>query len=116
LVDAGFGKSVATDLASKYPDECDRQLDALPSRNLTKVNDRVAWLRCAIEKGYSLPISPEQGTATKQEKTQKAAGCPFCKDSATPGMRRIASEKYPNGAWKDCSHDPEIEGKYTPAV
>ena len=116
LIEAGFGRSTAADLASNYPDECDRQLDALPSRNLAKVNDRLAWLRCAIEKEYALPTSPEQGSATKQEKAQKAAECSFCKNSAVPGMRRIASEKYPNGVWKDCSHDPEIEGKYTPAV
>jgi hypothetical protein len=115
LIAAGFGRSAAIDLASTYPDETDRQLDALPSRNLSKVNDPVAWLRCAIEQGYALPPSPEQGSATKQEKAQKSAECPFCKDSVTPGMRRIVSEKYPNGAWKHCSHDPETESKYTPA-
>ncbi|HEY8459652.1 MAG TPA: replication initiator protein A [Blastocatellia bacterium] len=116
LVEAGFAKSIAEDLASKYPDECDRQLDALPSRNLAKVNDRVAWLRCAIEKGYALPAPPDQGLATKQEEAQKSADCSFCKDSAVVGMRRIATERYPNGVWKDCSHDPEVESKYTPAV
>ena len=116
LVEAGFGTSAAIDLASKHADECDRQLNALPLRNLSKVNDQAAWLRCAIEKGYALPASPEQGSATKQEKAQKAAECSFCKDSAVVGMRRIATEKYPNGVWKDCSHDPEIESKYTPAV
>jgi hypothetical protein len=116
LIEAGFGRSAATDLASKYPDECDRQLDALPSRNLTKVNDRVAWLRRAIEQGYALPAAPEQGSAAKDEKAKKAVECPFCKDSGILGMRRISSEQYPNGAWKECSHDPEIESKYTPAV
>jgi hypothetical protein len=112
LIEAGMGRSAAFDLASKYPDECDRQLDVLSYRNLSKVNDRAAWLRRAIEQGYTLPTSPEQG---KQEKAQNAAGCSFCKDSSTPGMRRIATEKYPNGAWKDCSHDPEIESKFTSA-
>jgi hypothetical protein len=116
LVEAGFGRSAAGDLAFKYPDECDRQLDALPSRNLTKVNDRVAWLRCAIEQGYALPVSPEQGSATKQEKAQKAAECSFCGASGTHGMRRIISDKYPRGAWKDCTHDPEIESQYQESV
>lgn len=115
LAAAGFGRNTAIALAAQYPDECDRQLDALHSRNLSKVNDRVAWLRCAIEQGYGLPTSPEQGSETKQEEAQKAAECSFCKDSGTSGMRRIATKKYPQGAWKDCSHDPEIEGKYTPA-
>jgi hypothetical protein len=116
LVEAGFSRSAAGDLAFKHPDECDRQLDALPSRNLTKVNDRVAWLRCAIEQGYALPASPEQGSATKQAKAQKAAGCSFCGASGTPGMRRIISDKYPRGAWKDCTHDPEIESQYQESV
>jgi hypothetical protein len=115
LVEAGFVENAAAHLASKYPDECDRQLDALPSRNFSKVNDRVAWLRCAIEQGYALPASPEQGSAAKHEKAQKAADCPFCNDSGTPGMRRIINEKYPRGAWKECSHDPEAESNFTSA-
>jgi hypothetical protein len=115
LVEAGFGTSAASDLASKHADECDRQLNALPLRNLSKVNDRAAWLRCAIEQGYALPVSPEQGSEAKQEKVQKAAECPFCKDSATPEHRRIVAEKYPRGAWKPCTHDPEQESKFTSA-
>lgn len=112
LVEAGFGRSVAIDLASKYSDECDRQLDALPVRNLSKVNDRPAWLRRAIEQGYGLPTAPEQGSEAKQEKAQKAADCLFCKDSSTPEHRRIVTEKYPRGAWKSCTHDPEEESKF----
>jgi hypothetical protein len=115
LVEAGFVENAAAHLASKYPDECDQQLDALPSRNFSKVNDRVAWLRCAIEQGYALPASPEQGSAAKHEKAQKAAECPFCNDSGTPGMRRIINEKYPRGAWKECSHDPETESNFMSA-
>jgi Replication initiator protein A len=116
LIEAGFDSSVAADLASKRPDECDRQLDALPSRNLARINDRVAWLRSAIEKGYALPASPEQGNETKQEKAEKAAECSFCGASGTPGMRRVTSDKYPRGAWKDCTHDPEIESQYQESV
>lgn len=115
LAAVGFGRNAAMALATQYPDECDRQLDALPSRNLSKVNDQVAWLRCAIEQGYGLPTSPEQGSETKQEKAQKSAECSYCKDSGIAGMRRIATKKHPQGAWKDCSHDPEIESQYTPA-
>ena len=115
LVEVGFGRSAATDLASKYPDECDRQLDALPARDLSKVNNRPAWLRRAIEQGYPLPPAPEQGSAIKQEVVQKAADCLFCKDSPTPEHRRIVTEKYPRGAWKKCTHDPEEESKFVPA-
>lgn len=126
LVEASFGRSAATYLASKYPDECDRQLDALPSRNFAKVNDRVAWLRCAIEQGYGIPASPEQGSsaslaaqqseaAAKRANAERAASCPFCRDSGIFEQRRIITEKYPLGAWKECTHDPDIESKFTPA-
>jgi hypothetical protein len=115
LIEVGFGRSPATHLASKYGDECDRQLDALSWRDFSKINDRIAWLRCAIEQGYALPPAPEQGSEAKQEKSQKVAECPFCKDSGTLGMRRIINEKYPRGAWKKCSHDLDTESQYTAA-
>src|SRR5262249_29475854 len=92
LIAAGFGRSAATDLASEYPEECDRQLDALPWRDMSDKPNPGGWLRCAIREGYSTPAAPEEGSpaaltaeqkraASKQADEEKAANCPFCKDS-----------------------------------
>src|SRR5262249_32495877 len=123
LVAAGFGESAATSLASEYPDECDRQLDALPLRDMSDKPNPVGWLRCAIREGYSTPAAPEEGSpvalaagqkqaASKQANAEKASSCPFCRDSELPGQRYIKDARYPNGAWKECSHDPEKEARY----
>src|SRR5262249_55505798 len=123
LVAAGFGESAATSLASEYPDECDRQLDALPLRDMSDKPNPVGWLRCAIREGYSTPATPEEGSpaalvakqeeaAAKQTEAEKAASCPFCKDSYAPGMRRVIGPRNPNGAWRTCTHDPEKEAQF----
>jgi hypothetical protein len=123
LVAAGFGRSAATDLASEYPDECDRQLDALPLRDMSDKPNPVGWLRCAIREGYSTPTTPEEGSPSaraaqrneavvKQANAEKTAACLFCQDSELHGKRRVFTEKQPNGAWRTCTHDPEIESKF----
>ena len=48
LVAAGFGASTAGHLVDNRRDEFQRQLDVLPSRDLSSVRDRVAWLRRVI--------------------------------------------------------------------
>lgn len=108
LVAEGFGVSTAQYLVDNHREECRRQLDVLPSRDLSKVRDRVAWLRRAIEQAYDIPVE----TTVKQEKvgnTAKAADCKFCKDNHASGMRWIIDKANPRGAWKRCTHDPEIE-------
>jgi hypothetical protein len=76
--------------------------------NRRGVENRVGFLFAAIERGGA-----RKAAAEKQ--SQKATECSFCKDSGPPGMRRIISKKYPCGAWKWCSHDPEKESKFVPA-
>jgi hypothetical protein len=126
LVAAGFGNRAAADLASEYPDECDRQLDALPWRDMSDKPNPVGWLRCAIREGYSTPAVPEEGSpaaiaaeqaeaAAKQANVEKAKVCPFCKDSELLGQRRVITDKHPGGAWKKCTHDPEEESKFISA-
>ena len=123
LMATGFGRSAATDLAAEYPDECDRQLDALPLRDMSDKPNPVGWLRCAIRERYSTPAAPEEGSPValaaeqkqaeaKQANADGAKNCPFCKDSYAHGMRRVITKKYPNGAMRQCTHDPEKEATF----
>jgi hypothetical protein len=111
LVTVGFGASTAQYLVDNHREECQRQLDVLPSRDLSKVRDSVAWLRRAIEQGYDVPVE----IAEKQERADavvKATDCKFCKDSMVRGMRWIIDKANPRGAWKRCTHDPGIENAF----
>src|SRR6266511_1863446 len=71
------------------------------------VENQVGFLRAVIERGAERQAAEN----TAKEQSQKAIECSFCK----AGLRRIISEKYRRGAWKWCSHDPEIKSKYTSA-
>ena len=73
------------------------------------------WLIAAIENNYELPEAYLEAKAKAQEvkrsqqKRRAVESCSLCDEQ---GRRFIKNERYPNGAMKPCSHDPEIEAKY----
>jgi len=45
----------------------------------------------------------------------RGADCAYCRDSLVRQQRFIKTTKQPRGAWKDCTHDPQIEDKFPAA-
>ncbi len=66
----------------------------------------------AIEENYQAPISlfEEKRKRKHQELLEAAravkAACAICKGT---GFRHIKNAQYPNGAMRQCTHDPAIE-------
>jgi hypothetical protein len=72
----------------------------------------------AIEGDYALPVTyvqeqeKKQHAAREAESKKAADDCSFCD---TKGWRRIVTHEYPAGVMKRCSHDPDVEAKYSEA-
>jgi hypothetical protein len=73
------------------------------------------WLIAAIEGNYTLPVAyleerekKRQEINARERKTTIEA-CQLCDSN---GWRRIRTPEHPNGAMKQCSHNPEVEMKY----
>ncbi len=72
LVEAGVGKMVARRLAAQMPEECQRQLEFLPFAAEIKSTPG-AYLRSAIEQGFSPPKGFEEaGKRKKLEEVKQA--------------------------------------------
>lgn len=89
------------------------QLEAWPFR-YTKPHNRAGWMIQAIEGNYQLPDIYLKEKESRKEREQLAAveaarrGCSICDGK---GFRRIRSDQYPNGAMRECTHDPMIESQ-----
>ena len=95
------------------------QIAAYPYREEGKPRKNAAgWLIAAIEGNYTLPVvyleEQEKKRQAVKAKEQRAAveSCQFCDQK---GWRRIRTPKYPDGAMKQCTHDPAAEAKYPAA-
>jgi hypothetical protein len=91
------------------------QLKAWPFRE-TKPRNLAGWMIQAIENDYELPASYLD---FKNKASQHRAlgrmretidGCALCDDK---GFRHVFSDQYPNGAMRQCSHDPTIEAQFS---
>ena len=71
LVAAGMAERTARKLAATHRGECERQLEALPFRDLSGVRNRTAWLIKAITDGYAPPTESE-GQRVRAEAQQRA--------------------------------------------
>lgn len=89
------------------------QLEAWPYRKASPRN-RAGWMIHSIEKNYDVPPSyrDHQTVQKKEERRQlerhALKACTLCDDA---GFRYIENEQYPNGAMRQCSHDPAVESR-----
>jgi hypothetical protein len=116
LRELGVVESKARELVKERRAATEEQLAAFPYRETGQGRKNVAgWLIAAIENNYELPEayleakSKAQEVKRNQEKRQAVETCKLCDEQ---GRRFVKSERYPSGAVKPCSHDPEIEAKY----
>ncbi|MBB6053970.1 hypothetical protein [Armatimonas rosea] len=72
LVEAGVGKLVAQKLASERPEECKQQLDYLPFAENIK-STKGAYLRTAIEQGFSPPKRWQEDQEHQRQEASKQA-------------------------------------------
>jgi hypothetical protein len=117
----GFGVSEkkARELVKTRREAVEAQIAAYPYREEGKPRKNAAgWLIAAIEGNYTLPVAymeeqekKRQVVKTKEQRSA-AEGCQLCDPK---GWRRIRTPKYPDGAMKQCSHDPAAEAKYSDA-
>lgn len=117
LIKFGVAEAKARELVSEHREAAEAQIAAYPYRDLGGPKKNAAgWLIAAIEKNYALPEAYleelERGRGAVAVSTQKdvVSECPFCDSN---GLRRINSPEYSMGAMKRCSHDPEVESKYS---
>lgn len=108
----------ALDLITHRLEIVKEQLAAWPHRRINPKN-KAGWIIEAIEKNYQLPdeyMTEKQKDADRQktiEEHSRIAACELCRD--LNGFRRVKSEKYPTGAMKKCTHDPNTEAQYETA-
>jgi len=112
----GVTEAKARELVKTRRAAAEEQIAAFPYREAGQGKKNVAgWLVAAIEKNYELPEAYVEAKAKAQEvkrgqeKRQAVEDCQLCDEQ---GRRFVKSERYPSGAVKPCSHDPEVEAKY----
>jgi len=112
----GISETKARNLVKNHREAVEAQLAAYTYRDSGKSKKNAAgWLIAAIENNYTLPVAYLEERERKQQSLKASAAmaaaqnCPLC-DSK--GWRRIRTPKYPDGAMKKCTHDPETESKY----
>jgi hypothetical protein len=111
LKSLGVSDKKARELVAGKPDAVERQLSALPYRNLEKGQKNPAgWVVAAIENNYELPESYRsavqselQAKKGEAEKARREA-CTFCGPSGFRYMKGRGVKK--------CSHDPAEEAKH----
>ncbi len=107
----GVSDKKAGELVKSKPGVVERQLSALPYRNLDKGRKNPAgWIVAAIENDYELPdayraaVESELQAKKGEAERAKREACTFC---GPTGFR------YMNGRGvKRCSHNPTEESKY----
>jgi hypothetical protein len=119
LRELGVTEPKARELIKERRAATEEQIAAFPYRETGQGRKNVAgWLIAAIENNYELPRAyleakaKAQEVKRSQEKRQAVEYCELCDEQ---GRRFIKGERYPSGAVKPCSHDPEIEAKYPSA-
>jgi hypothetical protein len=105
----------AYQLATGNPDECRKQITALPFREV-EMKNKAGFLIKAIENSYSLPEAyfesqkNEEQEKAWQLKQQKIADCRMCDEV---GYRNVKSDRdVHSGVMHQCTHDTEIEKQF----
>jgi hypothetical protein len=111
LVEFGITLRKAYELTLRDQDSVSLQLEVWPLRNI-KPRNRAGWMIHAIEKHYEVPTSYLEHRRYQRELTaaQLAAirACALCDEN---GFRRIKTNRFPEGAIRQCTHDPLIESE-----
>jgi hypothetical protein len=87
------------------------QLEAWPFRD-ARPRNRAGWMIQAIDGAYQVPPSYLEEKRNQKDRkfleaTQAAkSACAICSGT---GFRQIKNAQYPNGAMRQCTHDPSIE-------
>jgi hypothetical protein len=120
LLNMEFGviATKAYDLITTKFDQSKKQLDAWSYRNI-KPNNPAGWIIEAVESDYALPEpylaykAKQEGHLKAQARREAINACTLCNDSGY----RIIRAKHPDTgqdyeAFKECTHNPEIESKF----
>lgn len=114
----GVGEKKARELIKTKREAAEAQIAAFPYRDSKPNKNAAGWLVSAIEGDYTLPVAyleeqerKSKELTTKQSQTAKTK-CTLCDSN---GWRRIKTPDYPSGAMKRCTHNPDIESKYSNA-
>jgi len=116
LVQFGVAEIKARSLVKTHREATKAQIAAFPYRGAKQPKNAAGWLVAAIEGNYTLPALYLEEQEKKQqalragEQRSGIEGCSLCDEN---GWRRVRSEQYPNGAMKRCSHNHDIEAKYS---
>lgn len=118
VIKYGISAKKAYKLVTDNHEECQRQIKALPFREV-EMKNKAGFLIKAIEQPYSLPegyLEEIESEKQKQRIADKKAlieKCTICNDS---GMREIEKfDEFYNrtiSSLKHCTHDAEIEKKF----
>jgi hypothetical protein len=116
LLKFGVLMAKARALVERHREAAEAQIAAYPYREERKPKKNAAgWLIAAIENNYTLPVAYLEKQAKKREavsSNEARAATERCNLCDLKGWRRVRTSKYPDGAMKRCSHNPDIEGKY----
>lgn len=116
----------AYQLATDKLDECQRQIEAMPFREV-EMKSKAGFLIKAIENSYSLPESyfeylgkqetdqreaeeREKNLLWRKEREALIAACQLCDENGKRSIRHPNDQKYQ--AVKPCTHDAEEEAKF----
>jgi hypothetical protein len=108
----GISETKARELVKANRKGVEEQIAAYPYREQKKSSNPAGWLIKAIENNYGMPPAYLEEKAKTEELgrsgAKKAAleACPLCDSS---GLRYLGG----NRGVKKCTHDPEIEAKYS---
>lgn len=111
ILEFGIAAAKAYELAVTKKPALVLQLEAWPFRDVQPRN-RAGWMIQAIENNYEVPNAYLEHRKVRKERTLSEAAlaamraCTLCDHT---GFRLIRSSKYPNGAMRQCTHDPAIE-------
>src|SRR6266404_3262599 len=111
IIEFGINATKAYQLVVTKKESVVLQLEVWPHRKASPRN-RAGWMIQAIEGNYEAPLSylDEKRKRKDRERLEAAqavkSACAICGGT---GFRNIKSMQYPNGAMKECSHDPSVE-------
>jgi hypothetical protein len=113
IVQFGIHAAKAYQLVVNKSEHVTLQLEVWPFRD-AKPRNLAGWMIQAIEENYQAPLSyleEKQRLKDRQRADAAQAAKSVCAFCGGTGFRQVRSEQYPNGAMRECTHDPAIESQ-----